>query len=69
MARLPRLGPARIPQQFIQRGNNRQGCFCSGWDMIAYAGWLKQYATEFDIQVPAWVLMTNHVHLLVTPNV
>ena len=36
--------------------------------MIAYAGWLKQYAKEFDIQVHAWVLMTNHVHLLVAPQ-
>ncbi|WOX05508.1 transposase [Microbulbifer pacificus] len=37
--------------------------------MVVYAGWLKQYAKEFDIQVHAWVLMTNHVHPLVTPNV
>ena len=36
--------------------------------MIAYAGWLKQYVKEFDVQVRAWVLMTNHVHLLVTPQ-
>ncbi|WP_237056115.1 transposase [Microbulbifer sediminum] len=68
MARLPRLGPAEIPQHVIQRGNNRQVCFCSEQDMLAYAGWLKQYAKEFDIQVHAWVLMTNHVHLLVTPQ-
>ncbi|WP_226704498.1 transposase [Microbulbifer elongatus] len=68
MARLPRLGPAGIPQHVIQRGNNRQACFCSEQDMIAYTGWLKQYAKEFNIQVHAWVLMTNHVHLLVTPE-
>ncbi|MCA0899160.1 transposase [Microbulbifer agarilyticus] len=67
MARLPRLGPASIPQHVIQRGNNRQVCFCSEQDMIAYAGWLKQYAREFDVQVHAWVFMTNHVHLLATP--
>ncbi|MCA0901473.1 transposase [Microbulbifer agarilyticus] len=36
--------------------------------MIAYTGWLKWYAQEFDIQVHAWVLMTNHVHLLLTPG-
>ncbi|UHQ55801.1 transposase [Microbulbifer sp. YPW16] len=68
MARLPRLGPAGISQYVIQRGNNRQVCFCSEQDMIAYASWLKQYAKEFDIQVHAWVLMTNHVNLLVTPQ-
>ncbi|MBN8432170.1 transposase [Microbulbifer salipaludis] len=67
MARLPRLGPAGIPQHVIQRGNNRQVCFCSEQDMIAYVGWLKQYSKSFGVQVHAWVLMTNHVHLLVTP--
>ncbi|WP_237061606.1 transposase [Microbulbifer zhoushanensis] len=68
MARLPRLGSAGIPQHVIQRGNNRQVCFCSEQEVIAYAGWPKQYAKEFDIQVHAWALMTNHVHLLVTPQ-
>ena len=67
MARLPRLGPAGIPQHVIQRGNNRQACFHAEQDLIAYAGWLKQYSREFDVQVHAWVFMTNHVHLLTTP--
>lgn len=68
MARLPRLNPIGIPQHVIQRGNNRQVCFCSEQDFIAYAGWLNQYANDFDVQVHAWVFMTNHVHLLVTPQ-
>lgn len=68
MARLPRLGPAGIPQHVIQRGNNRQVCFCCEQDMIAYAGWLRQYASEFDVQVHARTFMANHVHLLVTPQ-
>ena len=68
MARLPRLNPIGIPQHVIQRGNNRQACFCSEQDLIAYAGWLKEYSNEFDVQVHAWVFMTNHVHLLVTPQ-
>ncbi|WP_346836419.1 transposase [Microbulbifer sp. SAOS-129_SWC] len=68
MARLPRLNPIGIPQHVIQRGNNRQACFCSEQDLIAYAGWLKEYSCEFDVQVHAWVFMTNHVHLLVTPQ-
>jgi len=67
MARLPRLNPIGIPQHVIQRGNNRQACFCSEQDLIAYAGWLKEYSDEFGVQVHAWVFMTNHVHLLVTP--
>ena len=55
MARLQRLGPAGIPQHVIQRDKNRQVCFCSEQDMIAYAGYVKRYAKEFDIQIHAWV--------------
>ena len=36
--------------------------------MAVYAKWLKQYADEFVVDVHAWVFMTNHVHLLVTPG-
>lgn len=34
-----------------------------------YAHWLKNYSEEYDVKVLAWVFMTNHVHLLVTPMV
>ncbi|QRV22478.1 transposase [Marinomonas foliarum] len=67
MARLPRLCPIGIPQHIIQRGNNRQVCSASEDDFIAYVHWLTEYAQEFDVKVHAWVLMTNHVHLLATP--
>ena len=67
MARLPRLCPIGIPQHIIQRGNNRQVCFASEDDFIAYVHWLTEYAKEFGVKVHAWVLMTNHVHLLATP--
>ena len=49
MARLPRLNPIGIPEHVIQRGNNRQACFCSEQDLIAYAGWLKEYVNESSI--------------------
>ncbi|WP_193162661.1 transposase [Microbulbifer hainanensis] len=68
MARLPRLAPVGIAQHVIQRGNNRQPCFCCEDDFIAYAGWLRDYADEYRVEVHAWVFMTNHVHLLVTPR-
>ena len=68
MARLPRFCPAGIPQHIIQRGNNRQVCFCSDSDFIAYAGWLREYAEKSQVDIHAWVFMTNHVHLLVTPQ-
>ena len=67
MARLPRVAPIGIPQHVIQRGNNRQVCFCCDEDFIAYAGWLREYAAQYQVQVHAWVFMTNHVHLLLTP--
>lgn len=68
MARLPRLTPAGIPQHLIQRGNNREICFCCDDDFIAYAGWLKKYSEEYEVKIHAWVFMTNHVHLLATPE-
>ncbi|WP_276324574.1 transposase [Simiduia agarivorans] len=52
----------------MQRGNNWQVCFASEQDLAAYIHWLDEYARQFFVSVHAWVLMTNHVHLLVTPN-
>ena len=68
MARLTRLCPINIPQHIIQRGNNRQVCFANEQDFEAYVGWLKDYAKKYRVEVHAWVLMTNHVHLLCTPK-
>lgn len=68
MARLPRACPIGIPQHVIQRGNNRQVCFAGEQDFTAYAGWLKDYSKEYQVDIHAWVLMTNHVHLLCTPR-
>lgn len=69
MARLPRVGPVGVPQHVIQRGNNRQVCFASEQDFSAYINWLKEYAKKYQVSIHAWVLMTNHVHLLCTPQV
>ena len=68
MARLPRFCPAGHAQHIIQRGNNRQICFVCEQDFAIYACWLHEYSLEFDVAVHAWVFMTNHVHLLVTPQ-
>lgn len=67
MARLPRIELVGVPQHIIQRGNNRQVCFASDENLSAYANWLKEYSQKFEVQVHAWVFMTNHVHLLCTP--
>ena len=68
MARLPRLNVSGIPQHIIQRGNNRQACFGSDQDFSAYAHWLKEGSEKYQAAVHAWVFMTNHAHLLVTPK-
>ena len=68
MARLSRVCPVGIPQHVIQRGNNRQVCFAGEEDFAAYAGWLKEYAKTHQVDIHAWVLMTNRVHLLCTPQ-
>lgn len=68
MARLPRLCLPGIPQHIIQRGNNRQVCFGSEEDFAAYAHWLAEYAKKYRVAIHAWVFMTNHVHLLATPE-
>ena len=69
MARLPRVCPAGVPQHIIQRGNNRLACFVSDQDCVAYVKWLKDYSKKYQVDIHAWVLMTNHVHILCTPRV
>lgn len=66
MARLPRLDLPQIPQHVIQRGNNRQPCFASGEDYTRYRQDLADAANQCGCAIHAYVLMTNHVHLLVT---
>lgn len=67
MPRLPRLSPVGAPLHIIQRGNNRQVCFNNDEDMAVYANWLYDYSVKYEVHIHAWVFMTNHVHLLVTP--
>lgn len=66
MPRRPRLVLPQVPLHLIQRGNNRQACFCAQEDYRFYLEWLQQYATDTGCRVHAYVLMTNHVHLLIS---
>ncbi len=68
MPRQPRFCPAGYPVHVIQRGVNRAICFTSNEDMAAYAASLNEGAVRYGVAVHAWVFMTNHVHLLVTPS-
>ncbi len=67
MPRRPRIIIPGIPLHLIQRGNNRQACFYTDEDYCFYLDWLQKYSRETGCSVHAYVLMTNHVHLLVTP--
>jgi len=67
MARLPRCDLAGIAQHVIQRGNDRQACFATDNDYLQYRRELAEAARRFGCAVHAYVLMTNHVHILVTP--
>lgn len=68
MARLPRLYLPGCAQHVIQRGNNREACFYDEADYQAYLSCLKDAAAKYEVAIHAFVLMTNHVHLLVTPD-
>src|SRR5688572_27192826 len=67
MPRRARLAIAGITWHIIQRGNNRCACFCAEEDYQRYLEALKEQAANHDCQIHAYVLMTNHVYLLVTP--
>ena len=67
MPRKPRFNLPGIPQHVIQRGNNREPCFFAEQDYARYLDDLIQSAARYHCRVHAYVLMTNHVHVLVTP--
>ena len=69
MPRKPRFNLPGIPQHVIQRGNNRQPCFFAERDYCRYLEDLKSASEKYECQIHAFVLMTNHVHLLVTPAI
>ena len=68
MPRKPRFNLPGVPQHIIQRGNNREPCFLAEGDYRRYLDDLNDVAIKFNCQIHAYVLMTNHVHLLTTPS-
>jgi len=68
MARLPRLVIPGQPLHLIQRGNNRSATFFADEDYQNYRDSLRQASQRFGCAIHAYVLMTNHVHLLITPD-
>ena len=68
MARLPRFVIPGQPQHVIVRGNNRAEIFCADADYNFYLEKLKLACDKHGCSVHPYVLMTNHVHLLITPH-
>ena len=68
MARLPRFYIKNQPQHLIQRGNNRDIIFGADEDYRLYLDCLEEASKANGLKIHAYVLMTNHVHLLASPS-
>ena len=67
MPRLPRYFAPDQPQHVVLRGNDRQDVFRQGRDFAFFRNCVADAAREFGVAIHAYVWMSNHVHLLVTP--
>lgn len=67
MPRRPRVHLADTPLHIVQRGHNRDACFFAEADYLAYRDWLGEALAATGCLLHAYVQMTNHVHLLLTP--
>ena len=68
MARRPRICPPGLSHHVIQRGNNRSDTFREPEDYLLFLVLLRTFAAAYRVTVNAYVLMTNHVHLILTPS-
>ena len=68
MPRKPRMYLPDVPCHVIQRGNNRDATFFVEQDYQFYLECLYDAAIKYHVKIHAYVLMTNHVHLLMTPQ-
>ncbi len=67
MPRQPRFDLPGLPQHLVQRGNDRRPCFFAPIDRTRCLDELRDAASRHGCAVHAYVLMTHHVHLLLTP--
>ena len=66
MPRKPRFFLPNIPVHVVQRGASREPVFFEDEGYKAYAFWMKEAAFKYNVAIHAFVLMTNHVHILLT---
>ena len=67
MARLSRIIAPGLPHHVTQRGNRRQDIFFVDEDREAYLNYLRKYMGRYGLEIYAYCLMTNHVHLVAVP--
>lgn len=68
MPRIPRIVMPGYPHHIIQRGNRRQRTFFSDKDKFIYIKLLKEQALKYHLNIWAYCLMDNHVHLITVPK-
>jgi putative transposase len=68
MPRKARMYLPDIPVHIVQRGNNKQACFFSDDDYYYYKSLLSEGMRRYGARLHAYCLMTNHIHLLMTPK-
>ena len=68
VARMARVVVAGMPHHVIQRGNRRQDVFFNDEDRQAYLKILQEQSRKYDVEIWAYCLMRNHVHLIAAPR-
>lgn len=68
MPRKPRFYLPGVPVHIVQRGHSREPVFFEKEDCLAYLGWLHEASERYGCKIHAYVLMTNHIHVLATPE-
>ena len=68
MARLCRIVVPNLPVHIMHRGNNKQDIFESEEDTVRIKKDIAQALSKYDCYLHAYVIMTNHLHLLITPT-
>lgn len=68
MPRKPRFFLPDVPAHIVQRGHSREPVFFEEDDYRAYLDWLCEAARRYECVIHAYVLMTNHIHILATPK-
>ncbi len=68
MPRKPRFFLPDVPVHVVQRGHSREPVFFEDNDYFTYLHWLGKGIERYQVAIHAYVLMTNHIHILATPH-